>query len=56
MDKSMTRKVIAKNMGYSWKADNSKSTEKLGIEYRSLKSSIIEMFQQMIDEGSFKKS
>jgi len=56
MDKSMTRKVIAKNMGHSWKADNSKSKEKLGIEYRSLNTSIIEMFQQMIDEGSFKKS
>ena len=56
MDKSMTRKVIAKNMGHSWKADNSKSKEKLGLEYRSLNTSIIEMFQQIIDEGSFKKS
>jgi dihydroflavonol-4-reductase len=56
MDKSMTRRVIAKNMGHPWKADNSKSKEKLGLEYRSLKSSITDMFQQMIDEGSFKKS
>ena len=45
----------SKNIGHSWKADNSKSTEKFGIKYRSLKVSIIEMFQQMIDEGSFKK-
>jgi dihydroflavonol-4-reductase len=56
MDKSMTRRVIAKNMGHPWKADNSKSKEKLGVEYRSLQSSITDMFQQMIDEGSFKKS
>ena len=56
MDKSMTRRVISKNMGHSWQADNSKSKEKLGVEYRSLKSSITDMFQQMIDEGSFKKS
>ena len=56
MDKSMTRKVITKNMGHNWKADNSKSKEKLGVEYRSLKSSITDMFQQMINEGAFKKS
>jgi len=56
MDKSMTRRVISKNMGHNLKFDNSKSKEKLGIEYHSLKSSIIDMFQQMIVEGSFKKS
>ena len=43
-------------MGHSWRADNSKSKEKLGIEYRSIETSINEMFQQMIDEGQFKQS
>ena len=47
----MTRKMITKNMGHRWRADNGKSREKLGIEYRSIRSSINEMFQQMIDEG-----
>lgn len=56
IDKTMTRKIIAKNMGHFWRADNGKSREKLGIEYRSVKSSINEMFQQMIDEGHLKRS
>ena len=56
LDKTMTRKLISKNMGHSWRADNSKSKEKLGIEYRSIETSINEMFQQMIDEGKFKQS
>ena len=56
IDKTMTRKMIAKNMGHRWRADNGKSREKLGIEYRSIRSSINEMFQQMIDEGHLKRS
>ena len=56
LDKTMTRKIISKNMGHSWRADNSKSKEKLGVEYRYIETSIKEMFQQMIDEGQLKKS
>jgi dihydroflavonol-4-reductase len=51
----MTRKTIAKNMGHDWQADNSKSKDRLGLKYRSLELSINEMFQQMIDQGAFKK-
>ncbi len=54
LDKTMTRRLIAKNMGHKWRADNSKSKEELGIEYRSLDTSINEMFQQMIDQGYIK--
>ncbi|MAW27152.1 MAG: diaminohydroxyphosphoribosylaminopyrimidine deaminase, partial [Actinobacteria bacterium] len=39
-----------------WSADNSKSKDGLGLNYRSLELSINEMFQQMIDQGAFKKS
>lgn len=56
LDKTMTRKIISRNMGHSWRANNSKSKEKLGIEYRSIEASINEMFQQMIDEGHLKRS
>ena len=56
LDKTMTRKIISKNMGHSWRADSSKSKEKLGMEYRSIETSIKEMFQQMIDEGQLKRS
>jgi dihydroflavonol-4-reductase len=55
VDKNMTRKTIAKNMGHDWQADNSKSKDRLGLKYRSLELSITEMFQQMIDQGAFKK-
>jgi dihydroflavonol-4-reductase len=43
-------------MGHDWSADNSKSKDRLGLNYRSLELSINEMFQQMIDQGAFKKS
>ena len=56
VDKNMTRKTIARNMGHVWSADNSKSKDRLGLNYRSLELSINEMFQQMIDQGAFKKS
>ena len=56
LDKTMTRKIISRNMGHSWRANNSKSKEKLGIEYRSIEASINEMFQQLIDEGHLKRS
>ena len=53
VDKTFSRKVISLNMGHKWVGDNSKSIEKLGINYSSLKASAEDMFQQMIDEGKF---
>ena len=48
--------MISKNMKHKWLADNGKSKQKLGIEYRSLEISINEMFQQMIDQGAFERN
>lgn len=45
----LTRKEAKNNMGHPWKADNSKGKKELGMEYRSLKTSMNEMFQQLID-------
>jgi hypothetical protein len=42
-------------MGHKWCADNTKSIEKLGMTYYSLKTSTEEMFQQMIDQGQIAK-
>ncbi|ROS05100.1 dihydroflavonol-4-reductase [Sinobacterium caligoides] len=42
-----TRKSISRNLGYSWKADNSKSKQELGIEYRSISEAINAMFAQL---------
>ena len=55
VDKTFSRKLISLNMGHKWRADNSKSIEKLGMKYSSLKDSAEEMFQQMIDEGQIAK-
>lgn len=49
LDKSMTRKLIARNTGVPFGVDNRKSIRELGITYRPLATSLIEMFQQLID-------
>ena len=46
---TMTRKMIARNVGYAWHADNAKSIEQLGMVYRTQKESLVDMFQQMVD-------
>lgn len=50
-DKSTTRKFVARNVGYAWRADNSKSIRELRILYRPLQVTMQDMFQQMIDSG-----
>lgn len=54
--KTFSRKLISLNMGQKWRANNSKSIEKLGMKYSPLKDSTEEMFQQMIDEGQIAKN
>ncbi len=53
VDKTFSRKMISRNFGHPWRADNSKSVSALGLSYNSLKSSMEEMFQQMIDQKRF---
>lgn len=55
VNRLFTRKMISKNVGHAWKADNSKSKEMLGMKYRNTETAVTEMFQQMIDAGIFKK-
>jgi dihydroflavonol-4-reductase len=50
---AFTRKVVSRNIGLPWKADNSKSRRELGIQYRPLKDTLTEHFQQMVDAGVF---
>ncbi len=44
------RKMISRNVGYAWKVDNSKSKRELGMKYMPIEKSIIDFFQQMIDQ------
>ena len=53
VDKTFSRKMISRNFGHPWHADNSKSVSALGLSYTSLKSSMEEMFQQMINQKQF---
>ncbi|WP_175625345.1 MULTISPECIES: NAD-dependent epimerase/dehydratase family protein [Oxalobacteraceae] len=54
-DKSTTRKFVSRNVGYAWRADNSKSIRELKILYRPLQVTMQDMFQQMIDSGQIPK-
>lgn len=54
-DKTLTRRYVSNNVGYLWKADNSKSVKELGMEYRPLKTTTCDFFQQLIDLGMLKK-
>ena len=53
-DKTMSRKMIARNVDRPWKGDNSKAVRELGLSYRSLKETMEDFFQQMIDSGYLK--
>ncbi len=55
IDKTITREFVARNVGWPWRADNSKSVNALGMTYRSLENSTQAMFQQMIEAGAFKE-
>jgi dihydroflavonol-4-reductase len=48
------RVLVAKNVGYNFKVDNTKSIKELGITYRPIKESMIDFFQQMVDNNVFK--
>jgi len=49
-----TRKMISRNVGYQWKVDNSKGVKELSMKYRPIEGSIVDFFQQMIDNKVFK--
>lgn len=50
VDKTLSRKMIARNVGYPVKIDNRKSIRELGVTYRPVQDTLTEMFQQLIDE------
>lgn len=51
VNKAMTRKIVARNVGLPFRADHGKSVRELGLEYRPLADSLIEMFDQIIAAG-----
>lgn len=51
VNKAMTRKWVSRNVNLPWIGDNSKSVRELGMQYRPMKDSVVDFFQQMIDSG-----
>lgn len=49
------RKMVSRNVGYKWLVDNTKSKEKLKIEYTDLKKTLVDFFKQMVDAEVFQK-
>ncbi|WP_430817394.1 NAD-dependent epimerase/dehydratase family protein [Carboxylicivirga sp. RSCT41] len=49
LNKALTRRFVTRNIGYKWKGDNSKSIRELHAAYRPLSETMIDMFQQLID-------
>lgn len=54
-NKDLTRRVIARNVGFPWRADNSRSRNELGIRYRPLAESMTALFQQLVETGQLRK-
>ena len=48
------RKMITNNIGHVWKVDNTKSVQQLDMHYSPIDASIVEMFQQLVDNGVIK--
>jgi len=55
LDRSLTRRMIRDNVGLPFVADNSKSVNELGMKYRPMDVSLVEFFQQLVDNDVFKK-
>lgn len=51
----LTRQFVKLNMGYPIYFNNKRSIDELGIQYRDIHQSVIEHFQQLIDDGIVKK-
>jgi len=51
VNKALTRKWVSLNVNQPWKADNSRGVRELDLQYRPIKDSMIDFFQQLIDSG-----
>jgi nucleoside-diphosphate-sugar epimerase len=49
LDKTVSRRMIQKNVGVRWMGDNSKSKTDFGMSYRDPKNTLVDMFDQLIE-------
>jgi hypothetical protein len=45
------RNLVSRNVGHPLRLDNRRGRQQLGLSYRSVEETLIEHFQQMIDDG-----
>ena len=50
---AFTRKWVSRNVGHNWRGDNSKGIRELGMTYRPVEDSLIEMFEFMRERKLF---
>ena len=55
-NKLFTRRFVRNNVNIEWNADNSKIKRELGINFRPMKETMEDSFQNMIDEGVLKSN
>jgi nucleoside-diphosphate-sugar epimerase len=51
----LTRKFVRTNVGHPMGFDNSKSRRELGFEYRPLEATLVEHFNQVLDDGLLRR-
>lgn len=55
IDSTATPKFVEQNVDHELKMDNTRSKQRLGIQYRPLEQMFVEHFQQLLDDGLVKK-
>lgn len=55
-NKAFTRKFVKNNVNVEWKADNSKIKKELGMTFRTMKETMEDSFQVIVDNGMIKNS
>ena len=51
----ITHKFVSTNVGYPLRFDNSKARKELGMEFRPAETTVVDHFQQLLDDGLVKK-
>jgi dihydroflavonol-4-reductase len=51
VNSTITRRFVSRSIGRPWIANNSKSKQELGVNYRPLTETMNDFFQQLVDEG-----
>jgi nucleoside-diphosphate-sugar epimerase len=51
----IARSFISRNVGYPIRLDNSRGRRELGLQYRVIEQTLVEHFQQMLDDGLIRR-